>query len=175
MECLGHVRVHPWCVCGGLPAGMGKLHTDESTLRMREVHDALERLHLAVSPESLPTTISSRHEETNHGSRSPRPAEKYDLQGRLRLPPCRLRPRHEWRNPVGDAQALVSLERSSRPTPTCTKCQSVACPLSELYWHIGDCIDWRESWMLTMQCAGGQTYHEDPVLERHASNGDGLE
>ena len=27
---------------------------------------------------------------------------------------------------------------NSRPTPIWTRCQSVACPLSELYWHIGD-------------------------------------
>ncbi len=77
----GHVCVHPWRVCRGLPTSVCELYADEGALRMREVHDALERLDLAVSPESLRDHRQTR-ESANRALRLPRLAERCGLPGR---------------------------------------------------------------------------------------------
>ena len=82
MEGLSHVRVYPWCVCGGLASRMSELHADDCTMRMGEIYDALEGRNLAISPKTL-----CRRQQVcapDLGADLPHPVGRYVLLGQPR-------------------------------------------------------------------------------------------
>lgn len=109
---------------------MRELNADFRGLRMRKVDYSLERRDLRVCPKPrvLGRDAALGNDRGRFHDDAPRAARRKALQ---RPGDVRQIAIDGWSGTDDDQYCFVR-------TPICTRCQSVAWPLSELYWHIGD-------------------------------------
>lgn len=133
---FSNVRMHPRCNCGCFSTRVGQLNPYFCSLSMCKFDNTLQRGYLWVSPNALfllwITSFGEKLNLTYSILRRDTPFRQNSsgLHTHCSCSSCS--------KSLPKLRVCLYPPKWQKLTPMWTRCQSVACPLSLLYWHIGD-------------------------------------